>query len=398
MGLYQAYKMAIKSILSNKVRSFLTMLGVIIGVGSVIAAVAFAQGSTKSITDSLEGLGTNLISISITGRNSNRNITYEDLQKFSEENSDEIAAIAPTVSSSVTVKVGTKTRSTSLVGTSPEYETIKNIHVQSGRFLLSFDLDYRQKVAMIGTAVANDVFEGKNPVGQTIKINGQIYTVVGLLQQKAGGQDQSEDDQVIIPVTSAQRLSRSAMIRNFSVQAADPENVSTVMDKLNAMLQKIYSNTSSYRVFNQEQMLSTLNNITGIMMIVLGGIAAISLLVGGIGIMNIMLVSVTERTREIGIRKAIGAKRRSILVQFMIEAAMVTGIGGIIGVLIGLGIIKFVIGNLSKISSSFAIQPVYSLEWIIISFGISLVTGVVFGLFPAYKAAKLNPIQALRFE
>ncbi|KNY28423.1 ABC transporter permease [Pseudobacteroides cellulosolvens] len=398
MGLLQAYKMAIKSILSNKVRSFLTMLGVIIGVGSVIAAVAFAQGSTKSITDSLQGLGTNLISISITGRNSNRNITYDDLKKFSEENSSEIAAVAPQVSSSVTVKVGTKTRDTSMVGTSPEYETIRNVHVQSGRFLLSFDLDYRQKVAIIGTAVANDVFEGVNPIGQTIKINGQIYKVVGLLEQKAGGQDQSEDDQVIIPVTSAQRLSRSAVIRNFSVQAAAPEAVTSVMDKLNAMLQKIYNNTSSYRVFNQEQMLSTLNNITGIMMLVLGGIAAISLLVGGIGIMNIMLVSVTERTREIGIRKAIGAKRRSILVQFMIEAAMVTGIGGIIGVLMGLGIIKFVIGNIGKFNSSFAIQPVYSLEWILISFGISLVTGIVFGLFPAYKAAKLNPIQALRFE
>lgn len=398
MGLIQAYKMAIKSILSNKVRSFLTMLGVIIGVGSVIAAVAFAQGSTKSITDSLQGLGTNLISISITGRNSNRNITYDDLKKFSEENSSEIAAVAPQVSSNVTVKVGTKTRSTSMVGTSPEYETIRNVHVQSGRFLLSFDLDYRQKVAIIGTAVANDVFEGTNPIGQTIKINGQMYKVVGLLEQKAGGQDQSEDDQVIIPVTSAQRLSRAAVIRNFSVQAAAPEAVTSVMDKLNAMLQKIYNNTSSYRVFNQEQMLSTLNNITGIMMLVLGGIAAISLLVGGIGIMNIMLVSVTERTREIGIRKAIGAKRRSILVQFMIEAAMVTGIGGIIGVLMGLGIIKFVIGNIGKFNSSFAIQPVYSLEWILISFGISLVTGIVFGLFPAYKAAKLNPIQALRFE
>ncbi len=398
MGLIQAYKMAIKSILSNKVRSFLTMLGVIIGVGSVIAAVAFAQGSTKSITDSLQGLGTNLISISITGRNSNRNISYDDLKKFAEENSSEISAIAPQVSSSVTVKVGTKTKSTSMVGTSPEYETIKNVHVQSGRFLLSFDLDYRQKVAVIGTAVANDVFEGTNPIGQNIKINGQIYKVVGLLQQKAGGQDQSDDDQVIIPVTSAQRLSRAATIRNFSVQAATPEAVSSVMDKLNAMLQKIYNNTSSFRVFNQEQMLSTLNNITGIMMLVLGGIAAISLLVGGIGIMNIMLVSVTERTREIGIRKAIGAKRRSILVQFMIEAAMVTGIGGIIGVLMGLGIIKFVIGNISKFNSSFSIQPVYSLEWILISFGISLVTGIVFGLFPAYKAAKLNPIQALRFE
>ncbi|HOV27061.1 MAG TPA: ABC transporter permease [Pseudobacteroides sp.] len=398
MGLIQAYKMAIKSILSNKVRSFLTMLGVIIGVGSVIAAVAFAQGSTKSITDSLQGLGTNLISISITGRNSNRNITYEDLQKFSEENSDEVTAVAPQVSSNVTVKVGTKTRNTSMVGTSPEYEIIKNVHVQSGRFLLSFDLDYRQKIAIIGTAVANDVFEGRDPVGQTMKINGQIYTVVGLLAEKAGGQDQSEDDQVIIPVTSAQRLSRASVIRNFSVQAATPEAVSSVMEKLNEMLQKTYNNTSSYRVFNQEEMLSALDNITGIMMLVLGGIAAISLLVGGIGIMNIMLVSVTERTREIGIRKAIGAKRRSILVQFMIEAAMVTGIGGIIGVLLGLGVIKFVIGNLSKFNSSFSIQPVYSLEWIMISFGISLVTGIVFGLFPAYKAARLNPIQALRFE
>lgn len=398
MGLFQAYKMAIKSILSNKVRSFLTMLGVIIGVGSVIAAVAFAQGSTKSITDQLQGLGTNLISISIQGRNSNRNITYEDLQKFSEENSSQIAAVAPTISNSVTLKVGTKTRNTSLIGTSPEYETIRNVHVQSGRFLLSFDLDYRQKVAVIGTAVANDVFEGRNPLGQTMKINGQIYKVVGLLEQKAGGLDQSDDDQVIIPVTSAQRLGRSAAISNFLVQAATPESVPIVMDRLNELLQKTYNNTNSYRVFNQEQMLSTLNNITGLMMLVLGGIAAISLLVGGIGIMNIMLVSVTERTREIGIRKAIGAKRRSILIQFLIEAAMVTGIGGIIGVLIGLGIIKFVIGNIGKFQSSFAIQPVYSVEWIIISFGISLITGIVFGLFPAYKAAKLNPIQALRFE
>ncbi|MDP4180437.1 MAG: ABC transporter permease [Bacillota bacterium] len=398
MGLIQAYKMAIKSIWGNKVRSFLTMLGVIIGVGSVIAAVAFAQGSTKSITDSLQGLGTNLISISITGRNSNRNVSFEDLQKFAEENPSEISAIAPQVSSSVTLKYGTKTRSTSLTGTSPEYEEIKNVHVQSGRFLLSFDNDFRQKVAIIGTAVANDIFEGRNPVGQNMKINGQIYKVVGLLQQKAGGQDQSDDDVVIIPVTSAQRLSKSAVIRNFSVQATTPEAVSSVMEKLNTMLTKIYNNSNSFRVFNSEQMLSTLNNVTGIMMLVLGGIAAISLIVGGIGIMNIMLVSVTERTREIGIRKAIGAKRRSILVQFLIEAAMVTGMGGVVGVLIGLGIIKFVIGNLSKISTSFNIQPVYSLQWIIISFGISLITGIVFGLFPAFKASKLNPIQALRFE
>lgn len=398
MGLLQAYKMAIKSILGNKVRSFLTMLGVIIGVASVIAAVAFAQGSTKSITDQIEGLGSNLISISITGRGSNRNVTNDDLQEFAEANSEEIAAIAPLVSGSMTVKVGTKTRTTTVNGTSPDYEAIKDMHVQSGRYLLSFDIDYIQKVAVIGTAVANDVFEGTNPVGQNMKINGQIFKVVGLLEEKENGQDSTSDDQVIIPVTAAKKLSRNASIRNFTVQAATPEAVDSVMTKLNAFLEKVYNSTDMFRVMNQAQMLSTLNSVTGAMMAVLGGIAAISLIVGGIGIMNIMLVSVTERTREIGIRKAIGAKRRSILVQFLIEAVMVTGMGGIIGVLIGVGIIRFVIGNLGKISSSMSIQPVYSIQWITISFGISLITGVIFGLFPAYKAAKLNPIQALRFE
>jgi len=397
MGLYQAYKMAIKSIFANKGRSFLTMLGVIIGVGSVIAAVAFAQGSTKSITSSLEGLGTNLISISINGRNSNRNISYEELKEFADANSDTIEALAPTISSNITVKVGTKTRDTSLIGTSPSYETIKNVHVQSGRFIIDIDNDYRQKVALIGTAVANDVFEGENPVGQTIKINGNIFKVVGLLSEKEGGQDSSEDDQVIIPVSVASRLNK-ARITNFSVQAANAESVDKVMEDLTALLTKKFNSSDAFRVFNQEQMLSTLNSITGVLMLVLGGIAAISLIVGGIGIMNIMLVSVTERTREIGIRKAIGAKRGSIMVQFLIEAIMVTGMGGVIGVLMGLSIIKFVIGNLSKFSSSVSIQPVYSLEWILISFGISLATGVIFGSFPAYKAARLNPIQALRYN
>lgn len=392
MGFIQAYKMAIKSILSNKVRSFLTMLGVIIGVGSVISAVAFAQGSTKGITDRIQGLGTNLIQISITGRNSNRNVSYNDLKDFADANSDSISALAPQISASMTVKVGTKSRSTSIIGTSPEYELIKSLPVQSGRFILSLDVDFMQKVAVIGTAVVNDVFDGQNPVGQKIKINGEIFKVVGLLQQKADGQDQSDDDQVIIPVTVAQRLGRTAAIRNFSVQAATPEVVNAVMTKLTDFLTNIYKDTRTFRVFNQAQMLSTLSDVTGMLMVILGGIAAISLIVGGIGIMNIMLVSVTERTREIGIRKAIGAKRRNIMVQFLIEAIMVTGIGGIIGVTTGLGVIKFIIGGF-KITT-----PVYSIQWILVSFGISLVTGVVFGLFPAYKAARLNPIEALRFE
>jgi putative ABC transport system permease protein len=392
LGLLQAYKMAIKSIVGNKVRSFLTMLGVIIGVASVIAAVAFAQGSTKSITSSLEGMGTNLIQISITGRNSNRNVSYSELQKFAEENSNEIAAVAPQISGSVTVKYGTKTTDTSLIGTSSEYEIIRNKHVQSGRFLLSMDNDYKQKVALIGTRVVSEVFAGKNPLGQNIKISGQVFKVVGVLEQKANAQDQSDDDQVIIPVTVAQRLNRDANIRSFSVQAATPEAVNGVMDKLNKFLTKIYKDETAFRVFNQTQILDTLNTVTGALMVVLGGIAAISLVVGGIGIMNIMLVSVTERTREIGIRKAIGAKRKNILIQFLIEAVMVTGIGGIIGVIIGLSIIKFIIGGL-KITT-----PVYSPFWVTLSFGISLLVGVIFGMFPAYKAAKLNPIDALRFE
>lgn len=392
MGYLQAYKMAIKSIRSNKVRSFLTMLGVIIGVASVISAVAFAQGSTKSITDSIQGLGTNLIQISITGRNSNRNITYDDLKKFAEDNSKEVAAVAPQASGTTTVKYAAKNRETPLIGTSPEYETIKNVHVQSGRFILSMDVDYMQKVAVIGTAVVNDLFGGADPVGQNIKINGQVFKVVGVLQSKANGQAQSDDDVVIIPITVAQRLTKSAVIRSFAVQAADGASVDGVMEKLNAMLTKIYKDTSTFRVFNQEQMLQTLNNVTGTLAVVLGGIAAISLIVGGIGIMNIMLVSVTERTREIGIRKAIGAKRKNILIQFLIEAIIVTGIGGLMGVTLGVSIIKFIIGGLK------IVPAVYSMPWILVSFGISLLVGMIFGLFPAYKAASLNPIEALRTE
>jgi putative ABC transport system permease protein len=392
MGFVQAYKMAMKSILGNKVRSFLTMLGVIIGVSAVISAVAFAQGSTKSITDQLQGMGTNLVQIMITGRNSNRNVSYDELKNFAQENTGIIAAIAPISSGNATVKLGTKNTDTILNGTSPEYETIRNVHVQQGRFINQWDVDQHQKVVVVGTAVVKEIFETGNPLGKSVKINGQMFKVVGVLEEKANGLDQSDDDQVIIPITVAQRLTRSAIIRNFSVQAATPETVDTAVEKLNAFLLKIYKDESTFRVFNQAQMLETLNNLSGTMAVVLGGIAAISLIVGGIGIMNIMLVSVTERTREIGIRKAIGAKRKNILVQFLIEAVMVTGLGGVMGVLIGLAVIRFIIGGFQIVT------PVYSIPWILTSFGISLVIGIVFGLFPAYKAARMNPIEALRFE
>lgn len=392
MNFFQTYKMAIKSILSGKIRSFLTMLGVIIGVASVITAVSFAQGSTKSVTDSISSMGTNLIQVSITGRNSNRNITYNDLLNFQDENGGEITAIAPQITGNVTVKAANKTRSTSLIGTSPEYETIKSVHVQSGRYILPLDVDYRKKIALVGTAVANDIFQGHNPVGSDIKINGEIFKVVGVLEEKANSADQSGDDVVIIPINTAQRLMKSAVIRNFAIQASTSDVIDDVMAKLTTLLTGVYKDTRTFRVFNQAEMLSTLSSVTGTMTAVLAGIAAISLIVGGIGIMNIMLVSVTERTREIGIRKAIGARKKDILFQFLIEALMVTGIGGIIGVLIALAIIKFLIGGLKLV------PEVYSIPWIMLSFGISLVVGVIFGIFPAYKAAGLKPIDALRYE
>lgn len=392
MSFFQAYKMAIKSIMANKGRSFLTMLGVIIGVASVISAVAFAQGSTKNITDSIQKLGTNLIQITITGRNSNRDMSYEDLKKFAEENSDLISAIAPQSSTNARVKYGSKNMNTTIIATSPEYETIRNVHVIQGRFILDFDLEYRQNVALVGTAVVNELFKNDVPIGKKIKINGQIYKIVGILEERANGATRSDDDQIIIPITSSRMVMGTSAVRNFAVEATSAEKVETAMESLENFLLDIYKNENAFRVFDQSQMLETLNNVTGTMMIVLGGIAAISLIVGGIGIMNIMLVSVTERTKEIGIRKAIGAKRKNILTQFLIEATVVTGMGGIIGILLGFSIIKFVIGGLNLV------PEVYSIPWALIAFGISLLVGIIFGLFPAYKAASLKPIDALRTE
>lgn len=392
MGFIQAFKMANKSIQSNKGRSFLTMLGVIIGVASVISAVAFAQGSTKNITDSIQKLGTNLIQINIMGRNSNRNITYEDLKEFANNNSDIISAVAPQSSVTAKVKYGTKNMDTTIIATTPEYESIRNVHVTSGRFILAFDVEYRQNVALVGTAIVNELFDNQNPVGEKIKIKGEIFKVAGVLEERGSGAVRSDDDQIIIPITASRLVIGNAAIRNFSVEATEGEKVKIAMERLESFLYNIYKNNNAYSVFDQSQMLDTLNQVTDSMMMVLGGIAAISLIVGGIGIMNIMLVSVTERTKEIGIRKAIGAKKKNILTQFMIEAAVITGIGGIIGILLGISIIKFIIGGFNLV------PPVYSLPWALISFSISLLVGIIFGLFPAYKAASLNPIEALRSE
>lgn len=392
MDIFQTIKMAFKSILNNKIRTTLTMLGVIIGVATFITLVALGEGTQKSINESIQSMGTNLITISITGRNSNRNVTYEQLMDFCEQNSSEITAIAPVVSGSVTLKYEDKTWDTGLEGSNPEYETVRNVKVQDGRFINQIDVDFKQKVVILGTAAINNLFGARaDPIGESVKINGQIFKVVGILEEKANGQNYSADDKVLIPISVAQRLLRSGQIRNFHVQAVSPDTVNTAMVKIQNFMLDIYNNEDSFRVQNQADMLSRVDSITGTMTMFLGFIAGISLLVGGIGIMNIMLVSVTERTREIGIRKAIGAKRKYILTQFLIESTMISCIGGVIGILIGMLLVTVI----SKVTS---MTPAVTLGSAVTSFTVSAAVGIFFGMYPANKASKLNPIEALRFE
>jgi len=391
MNILFAYKMAIQSIIDNKIRSLLTMLGVIIGVAAVIVAVGFAEGSMKTITNKVEGMGSNTVTAYITSRSATSGVTIEDLEKL-DKNNDNIVSIAPYIIKTDIVKSGKNSKNTYITGTSSNYEEVQGTTVSSGRFINDNDIIKSLKVAVIGTAVENELFPTEDPIGKEISINGVKFTVIGVMGAVANGAEGTDDDIVLIPITVAQRVLKISQITTFMVSASSKETVDLVMSQVQNFLYKIYNDDSKYIVFSQEAILSVLGDISDVMSLVLGSIAAIALVVGGIGIMNIMLVSVSERTKEIGIRKAIGATNRDILVQFLIESLVIAGIGGIIGIIIAILIIKFGIG------STGLIEPVYSIPWIIAAFTICLTIGIIFGLIPANKAAKLNPIDALRNE
>ena len=392
MNFLFAYKMAIKSILGNKVRSFLTMLGVIIGVMAVIVAVGFAQGSMATITNRIEGMGSNAITgMIVSTKESSKGVTTSDLEKLA-NSSAYINSISPYTMTSAIVKAEGKNKSTGIIGTNEDYLEIEGQKLKSGRFITRLDLENSDKVAVIGAAVEKKLFEGVDPLGKTIKVKGVNFTIVGTLESVMNAAEGTKDDYVFIPVNVAQRTLKIKNITMFIAEASSQDTVDLAKQKIEDYLYSVYKDKDDYILFTQESILSMLGDVSSIMMLILGSIATISLVVGGIGIMNIMLVSVTERTREIGIRKAIGAKKKDILVQFLIEALMLTGIGGIIGIILGLITIKYGIGSISLIT------PVYSLSWTLAAFLISLTIGVVFGIFPAYKAAKLNPIDALRTQ
>ncbi|UVI28879.1 ABC transporter permease [Paenibacillus spongiae] len=390
MNVGQALKMAVKSILGNKMRSLLTMLGIIIGVTAVISLVSLGQGATKAVTDQVASLGTNLLTVNITGRGATTTITYQEAEELTDKGGVEYAAPANTQNGNV--KFGTASVSVSVIGTTPDYIDVRDYQIAAGRFVSQIDLDYYQKIALLGSSTAEELFAGQNPVGQSVLINGIRYKVVGLLAEKGSSLSGSNDDVVIIPITSSERLFKSKGVRTIYVQVKEADQMKTVVSELEAGLAKTFrGNTNSYRVFNQQDVLDSFSSISATLSVALGGIAAISLLVGGIGIMNIMLVSVTERTREIGIRKAIGAKKKDIMIQFLIESVALSGLGGLLGVGLGIAIAQFA-------SKALNMGVSLSIPVMMLAFGFSVFIGVVFGLFPANKASNLKPIEALRFE
>ena len=394
MSVLMAFKMAVKSVWNNKVRSALTMLGVIIGVAAVIAAVGFAQSCMNTVSSMIQGLGSNVVTAMILDTSARNSIKLDDLSKFA-ESSAYIESISPFITKWVQVrgKNGNDKR-TQVIGGNETYLQLDGLTLDYGRNLSSSDLENSSKVAILGSAVAKKLFPDnpREALGESIKIEGTEFKVIGVLKSSMNDADGTDDDIVAIPVNVAQRTLKVNTVTMFLANATSSDVIDLATQAVEKYLYSIFKDKDSYFIITQETMLSMLDSVTGIMMLIIGGVATISLVVGGIGIMNIMFVSVTERTREIGIRKAIGAKKKDIMIQFLIEALLLTVIGGIIGIIFGVLIIKYVVGAIDKLT------PVYSKEWIIAAFTISVSIGVIFGLFPANKAASLNPIEALRNE
>lgn len=408
MNFVQAIIEALQSLASNKLRSALTILGIVIGVGAVIAMLAVGSGAQQAITGSISGIGTNLLFV-FQG-----NFT-EDVRNPKPLTLGDVSAIrdvflAPSVANAAPVIQGDREVSFSgeqirstIYGITPDYLVVRNYHLIEGEPINESHLLERASVALIGPEVADKLFGAREGVvGSTIRIEGQPFRVIGVLEPKGGGAFGSQDNVVLVPFDTAQnRLIRRSRDRVdvIFVSATSPETVRSAADEISQILRERHRTAigaDDFTVFTQDDFIATANTITSVLTIFLGGIAGISLLVGGIGIMNIMLVSVTERTREIGLRKALGARRRDILIQFLTESSLLSLIGGVIG--IGLGwLIAFIVGRIAAANNTL-LTPVVGIDAILLATLFSTAVGLFFGIYPANRAANLEPVEALRYE
>lgn len=402
MLLWIIFKVALKSLLSNKLRSFLAMLGIIIGVGAVISMLGLATGAKQQVMQRISSMGTNLLVVR-PGHRGHHGVASENRQDLTLEDAEKIInsvsgikQIAPVVSQKTQIKYYNKNTRADVLGTSVTFFSIRNFEIERGRKFRQGETERMAWVAIIGTDTAEQLFEKEDPLDEKIKIKGLEFKIIGVLKTKGDQGWFNPDDQVIIPYTTAMKiLFGMDKLREIDIQANPNVDLEKMQQEITTILRKSHKLKpdieDDFRIRNQAEIVDVASNVTNTFTFLLGGIASISLLVGGIGIMNIMLVTVTERTKEIGIRKAIGAKEKDILRQFLIEAVLMTAMGGFIGVLCGMGV-AFLIERFSEFIS------VVTISSILLALSFSAAVGIFFGYYPAYRAAKLSPIDALRYE
>ena len=416
MNLAESFRIAVRALAANKLRALLTMLGMIIGVAAVISLMSVGRGAQAAVTERIQGLGTNLLFIRPgstqqggvrAGQGSAQSLSMEDAQAIAEQ-VPQVVGVAPEFGGFAQLVASGQNWSARVIGTTEDYADVRNANLANGEFISRQHMDGRSRVVVLGATVAENLFGDADPVNESVRISlfgrqGTSFRVIGVMEKKGGSGMGNQDDQVFIPLSTYHtRLSTARTVRGsyqvstINVQVADADVMQEAVQEIGALLRQRHRVAQDdFTIQSQEDFLATAAQVTGVMTVLLGAIAGISLVVGGIGIMNIMLVSVTERTREIGIRKAVGARRRDILLQFLVEATVVSVLGGLLGMGIGVGLSRLVGGlELNGQRLTTLVTP----DAVVLSFTVSAAVGLFFGIYPAMRAARLHPIEALRSE